>query len=270
MVVSSSVVRVVRTALALAAPFVVVACGSSPDTGPTEASQDSLCTVTNATTGVHMSSVCNPGGGGGGSSGIIPVTYTTSCGLIVGTFKSSTYQLPYNTQASPSGITGAGWASSTQADMDAKLANMNAICSTYGGILCFFAIITYEAIHEQWQFENNFADALQAAGGPDPTQSAPLILASNDPNASMHTWYGVEISASQAYDPGVQAVVRKFGTPPSANSVDNEVVHPQIFQCTRTNNNTGASTTRYYGAWDPDCGSVTCSPSLKPRVSGAT
>jgi hypothetical protein len=269
MAVTSSVAR--AAAALVAAPLLVLACGAPPDSGPTGTTEDSLCTqLQSGNGGLHMMSLCNPGtssSGGGGGGG---TTYSTSCGLIAGTFASSTYALPYNTQSPPSGLTGAGWASSSQADMDAKLANMNSICASPGGILCFFAMIAYEVIHEQWQFENNFADALTAVTGVDPTQAAPLLLASGDPNAAMHNWYGVEISAAQAYDPGVRAVINKFGVPPAQNEMNNYVVHPQIFQCTRTNNTTGASTTRYYGAWDPDCGSATCSPSLKPRVSGAT
>ena len=269
MAVTSSVAR--AAAALVAAPLLVLACGAPPDSGPTATTEDSLCTqLQSGNGGIRMMSLCNPGtsssGGGGGGSGI---TYTTSCGLIAGTFASSTYALPYNTQSPPSGLTSAGWASSTQADMDTKLANMNSICASPGGILCFFAMLSYEVIHEQWQFENNFADALQAVTGVDPTQAAPLLLASGDPNAAMHNWYGVEISAAQAYDPGVRAVVNKFGIPPAQNEMNNYVVHPQIFQCTRTGSN-GSSSTRYYGAWDPDCSSVTCSPILKPRVSGAT
>ncbi|MFI5302924.1 MAG: hypothetical protein ACHREM_32945, partial [Polyangiales bacterium] len=215
---------------------------------------------------------------GSGSGGGSQYSYTTSCSLLQGTNSTAGMQLPFNTQVAPSGATATtGWESYSMSQYTTTKANVNAICagtSPLSGLACFFAVITYGAIYEPWVFENQLADALQAADSsvPDVSQSPPLLLATNDPTALLKVWYGAKITQTQANNAGVRAVLATFQAYANAGA---DFVSPELFQCTvsKVNNSTGvtvSSVTTDYIAWDPDCGASTCSGTLTPRAKGVT
>lgn len=217
-------------------------------------------------------------GGSGGSGGGVTYAYSTSCTLLQGTNSTAGMQLPFNTQVAPSGSTAStGWASYSLSQYETAKTNVDAVCAgttPLSGVACFFLLIGLEGTYEPWVFENQLADALHAADAStaDVTQSLPLLLASNDPTALEKEWFGAKISAAQANNAGVRAVLATYQAYANTGA---DFVSPELFQCTVTKTNEAtdvvvSSTTSYYIAWDPNCGSTNCAGTLTPRVQGTS
>ncbi len=270
----------VTAVLPVAVTALVAGCAAPTDGASSEAvaeTQNALCPVANSLvpgSKLHIASTC-------GNPNPPPppppprTLVTTSCSLLEGTPSASSSQLPFVTQVAPSGSSaGTGWASySTTQYQNAKSA-VDQICAAGGfaAILCFLYIVSEGATFEPWVFENQLADALDAADPsfPSVSQTPPLLLASNDPTALLKVWYGAQISSKQAFDPAVRGVISYYDNIQTSTGLD--FVAPQLFECavTRTTGSSSVTTTSYYVAWDPDCTGTNCSIVLTPRAHGTS